>query len=867
MIKLKFQVVISTICCIMVCTLMASSQSGQRTISHNKAYVSAREQVYEMREQSSSNPRAGEWECVGPNGVGRVSDLEIHPTDDKIVYCGSASGGVFKTTDAGSNWTQIFNDAKSQNIGDIALAPSDPNIVWVGTGECNAGGGSLMYYGNGVYKSTNAGQSFEHKGLDSTFFIGRISFHPTDPNIVFVAAMGSIFSPNKDRGVYRSKNGGDTWEQVLFVDDSTGCLDVRVHPTNPDRIFACMWTCIRYPFDRKYSGSASRVYRSDNGGDTWNKLGSGEGLPSSDIGKNSMDIAHSNPNVMYIIYAKENNTIKGVYKSNDGGMNWTKTSGTPSSGAFSYYFWYFCQIRINPHNPDDIITFGIYDQRSTNGGTSWSSSIFNGTHADGHDVKWSYQSQNTLYTGDDGGIWRGTSGPTGSFSLLGKKTLASGGMCIAQIYTCDVASDNDKYRYAGLQDNGVRMTSTGSETSWSTIIGGDGLYARVDQGNCNYVLGASQNGAFQRSSNRGSSMSSVSGISGRCTWAAPIEIDPTDGRVYIGSIYVNRATRGSGSFSKISDDMSNGNHSWGNYPFGALTAIGAYNKAVYAGSDDGNVFVTKDATAGSPSWTKIRSGDKGDPGPGFHREHGYDGKVRKIFVDPTVSNGSEAYVAISYYRWGIPMWKPCLYKLTNWGLGGVGSADWKDISGDLPQHVTTNKVISDNTEGITKGWLFTATDYGVFYSVNGGTNWKWFGDKTMPIITCNDLTLHAETKTLYVATYGRGLMRINLAQTVAPDKQKLAFKGTQLITNYPNPMRNKTNIRFRIKDRQKVLLAIYDLNGRMVCTLMDKEMKENTLHTVAWNRTNDRGIKVAAGNYICRVIGDKVTLAKKIIVK
>jgi photosystem II stability/assembly factor-like uncharacterized protein len=827
--------------------------------------VNARQQSYERR--AAAAPSAAKWETAGPYGMGRVNDVEVDPGNDQIVYVGAASGGVWKSTNGGSSYAMVFNDAKSQSIGDMHVAPSNPAIVWVGTGEATGGGGSLTYPGAGVYKSVNGGATFQHMGLDSSFYISKISIHPTNPDIVLAAVMGSIWQKSVHRGVYRTADGGATWTKVLGSgaggiaagDDSTGATDVRFHPTNPSRVFANFWVAHRQPYNRNWAGPSCRMHRSDDGGVTWRMLGTAEGLPTTDLGRNTMDICLSNPNVMYVVYLSSANTLKAIYRSANGGDSWAATSALPpGQNLYSNYAQAFCKIFVNPHDANDVVVSGISSYRTTSGGAAWSRCFLN-THADANAFAWSRQNPNLVYEGDDGGFATSPGGPNGVFTYRG--TQATGGLQMAQIYNFDMAPDNASYRYLGLQDNGVLM-SNNSGSSWQEIVGGDGMCVKVDYGSTANVLACWQNGNYQRSSSRGTGMVATSGFTGRGPWDAPIDIDPSNGMVYVGSEFIHRAARGTGSFTRISPDLSNGNHSISSYSFGTTQSIRAFNGVVYAGTDDGNVWVSRDSRAASPTWTRIRNGKGTGPDLG---ERSFDGWIKEITIDESVADGSSAYVAISYYRWGEKHWKPCAYHLTNFGLGGPGSADWKDISGDLPPHLNVNKVIKDNAPG-RAGWLYAATEFGMYYSSNGGMNWSWLGDKGLPLITVNDINLHAATSYLYAGTYGRGLLRINLAE-VPVHAEPVAFQGSQILRSFPNPVITTAKIRFQVRSAQRLQIAVYDFTGRLVRTLLDKQVAAEKLHTVAWDRTDNHGAKVGGGSYVLRAIGEKTTLATKLDVR
>ncbi len=818
--------------------------------------ISARTQVYERRQSVSS--AAVKWESTGPYGVGRIANVVVDPSDDKIVYATGAMSGLWKTTDGGATWKQLMNDAKSQSIGSLALAPSNHNIIWVGTGEATGGGGALSYPGAGMYKSLDGGATFQPAGLDSSFYIGRVAVHPTDPNIVLVAVMGNYWQKGGYRGVYRTLNGGATWEKLAIPlpagDDSTGCTDVHFWPTDPNRIFVNMWSAARQVYARNWSGPNSRVYRSDDGGGTWKALGAAEGLPTTDIGRNTMSISKSNPNVMYIFYLAGNNNYKSMFRSSNGGNTWVATATSLPTSIFSFYAQSFCQLQINPTNPDDLIVAAITSYRSTNGGSSWSQCFLN-NHADSRAFNWGQNNTNIFYSGDDGGFSSGAAGPNGTFTYRG---TGPGGLELSQIYMMDIAPDNSNYRYIGMQDNYVQMTSDGGAT-WQQIIGGDGMCVKVDYGAPTNVVGCFQQGNYLHSSSRGAGMVAITGFAGRGAWDGPVDIDPSNGMSYIGSQFVQRAIRGSGNYTTISPDLSNGDHSVSNYGYGTVQAIAAFNGVVYAGTDDGNVWVSKNAST-APTWTRIRNGNGTGPGTG---ERSYDGWIKEISIDQSVPAASTAFVAISYMRWGHGFWKPAAYQLTNFGLGGTASADWKDISGDLPRNVSINKIIKDNAPA-RAGWLYAATEYGVYFSTNGGINWNWLGDKSLPIITVNDMILHAATNYLYVGTYGRGIWRINLADPTVGTAAGSLTASKQILKNFPNPIASSSKIQFQVKDTQALQVAIYDFSGRNLRTLYHNKVTANKLYALTWDRKDAQGDRVPSGQYILRAFGDNVTMAKAI---
>jgi hypothetical protein len=466
-------------------------------------------------------------------------------------------------------------------------------------------------------------------------------------------------------------------------------------------------------------------------------------------------------------------------------------------------------------------------------------------------MAWSRTNTNLVYLGDDGSLKKSTTGAAGTL------TSVSANMNIAQLYALDIApGDNANYMYNGLQDNGANYTTNGG-TSWSSYVGGDGMQIHVDHGNTNYVIGGSQYGAFQLSTNRGSSRSAISGYTGRKLWDAGIALDSATGFTYVGSQYAFRAARGSASYTQISNDLTNGDHSLANYPMGTISAMSAHNNVLFVGTDDGNVWVNLTANTATPTsgWIRIRNGNGTGPGTG---NLAFDGWIKLISPDYSDATGRTAFIAVNYFRWGIRNWKPTIYKVT---MNGT-TADMREISGDLPPRINTNKVVKG-----ADGNLYAATDYGMFFSNNNGVNWLPFGNG-LPVVPVNDLVIHQQTNYLYIGTYGRGIWRYPIGSVVGIDPNaKLAGMGGQVLNNFPNPVVNSTTIQFKVTSAQDLDLAIYDLSGRKVKELLRKPVEADKTYDLVWDRTDDRGARVEHGAYILRAIGDKVTLARKLLLQ
>ncbi|NOU46619.1 MAG: hypothetical protein HOO86_06100 [Bacteroidales bacterium] len=305
-----------------------------------EAYQKSLDQAKALKAVNKSRNRYFEWEFAGPVNIGgRVSAVALNPVDPSIFYIGAASGGVFKTIDSGLSWEAIFDEQPSLSIGDIALAPSNPDVIYVGTGEANAGGGSVSYDGLGVFRSDDAGASWAHLGLDESGSIGRLAIHPQNPDICYVAAMGRMFSKNNQRGIFKTIDGGQTWQQMLYINDSTGAIDIVINPLNPETIYAAMWERIRRPDERIYGGPSCGIYRSFDGGESWQELT--EGLPSGspNTGRIGITISPSDPAVLYSIYADKEGYFDGVYKSTNFGDTWTHTNDAALNNMYSSYGW------------------------------------------------------------------------------------------------------------------------------------------------------------------------------------------------------------------------------------------------------------------------------------------------------------------------------------------------------------------------------------------------------------------------------------------------------------------------------------------------------------------------------------------------
>ncbi len=486
-------------------------------INHD-AYLNALSQAKQMRIEAEANRASGMWEFAGPVNIGgRITDVEMHHSDLNTIYLGAASGGIFKSEDKGENWEPIFDDALNLSIGDIAIAPSDPNIVYVGTGEANAGGGSLAYDGVGIYKSLDAGINWELIGLPNSGSIGRIVIHPNNADVAYVAAMGSLFDNSNDRGIYKTSNGGNGWSKVLYVSDSTGGIDLAINPISPDTIYAAMWERVRRPNRRSYGGQTCGIYRSFDGGQNWEELTNGLPTNASGKGRIGISISESDPNIVYAIYADRTGYFNGVYKTTDHGDSWIQTNDGALSGAFSSFGWWFGRLKVDPVDPDIVFVIGLDIYRTLNGGNTWSNQSGNNVHVDQHEVYIHPLDNDFVLLGNDGGLYTSTNGGN---TWTHDETLP-----ITQFYTCELDNQNPWRLYGGTQDNGTNRIIFHPDGNWERIYGGDGFFVLVDPKDNNYIYAESQYGGLGRSTNGGSSfLNATSGISDtdRFNWSSPL---------------------------------------------------------------------------------------------------------------------------------------------------------------------------------------------------------------------------------------------------------------------------------------------------------------------------------------------------------
>mgnify|MGYP006395386187 CR=1 FL=1 len=723
----------------------------------------------------------GSWQLAGPlNTGGRITDIAIDPTNDNTFYAAAATGGIFKTTDRGENFTPIFDQQTKLSIGDIAIAPSDADVLYAGTGEANASVNTGAFFGDGIYRTDDAGATWQHAGLEDSQHIGRIVVDPNDADRVFVAAAGALYGYNPERGVYRTTDGGSNWEQVLHVTDSTAAIDIVMNPQNTDILLASMWERTRKPWIRDYGGETSAIHRSVDGGDTWVELGAANGLPaaSTDRGRIGLAIAASNPDVVYARYTTNEitNTFDGLYRSDDGGLNWNLVALGDIDFIDSSFGWYFGNVRVNPQDPDQVYVLGQTLYRSGNGGDSWSE--VNGMHVDHHAMEYSSQNNDVIVAGNDGGLYISENG--------GNSWEKFRNLPITQFYNIEVDELDPNGRYGGTQDNNTIRTTTAGLEDWSSIWGGDGFQVNVDRVDNNYIYVESQFGNLGRSTNGGNSFNSaMNGIDGgdRNNWNTPVELSRFDPAIaYYGTQRLYRSNRAE-LWEPISPDLTQGQHSSGSLSYGTLTAIApSYlnDQVVYTGSDDGKVHVSFD---GGDNWEDISDG----------LPNRY---ITQVAISP--SDDLTAYVTLSGYH--VQDYDPHIFKTTD------GGQTWNSIAGNLPD-IPVNDVVMDSQETT----LIIATDLYIWYSQNDGDTWELLGDN-LPNILTRDIRLHEPTNTLYAGTYGRSMYSYDMGQIIL-NTNDFDLRKPEIVL-YPNPSDGLVNIEHRLEGTGSV--RILDMQGRIV---------------------------------------------------
>ena len=749
-----------------------------------QAYTIALEQAQEQ--VSSELEQRGEtsWRLVGPTNIGgRITDIVLHPNNPNIIFAGTASGGIFKTTDKGQTWKSVFDKQKRLSIGSLAIAASNTKVLYAGTGEANGSASSGAFFGDGVYKSEDAGRSWRNIGLKKSYHIGRVVVNPSDENHVLVAAAGLLYGKNEERGLYQTKDGGKNWEKILFLSDSTSCIDVAIHPTQPNIIYAATWERIRYADRRNYAGTTSRIYRSKDGGVTWEHLKNGLPPSTQNTGRIGIALSNSNPNILYASFTQNptTNEFDGLYKSTDGGNTWKETNRTLLNGMYSTFGWYFGQVRIDPNDANTAYTLGVNLFQTQDAGARWTR-ISNNIHVDQHDLEVHPKNSNFIVAGNDGGIYLSED--------KGRTWRHSKNLPITQFYNCEVAQAAPTRFYGGTQDNGTIMTQSGATNDWYEILGGDGFHVIVDPEISDFIYAEYQWGNLFRSLDGGRTFQwSLNGVAtdDRKNWNTPVKLDPNNTSIlYYGTQRLYRSTNRAATWQVISGDLTKGVNVNSTVGYGTISTIAvspANSNVIYVGTDDGNLQVTLD---GGINW-KIIS----DSLPNRY--------VTSIATHPT--DQLKAYVTFSGFRDND-------YFAHVWKTENAGHS-WSPLNSGLPD-IPVNKILIDTKDFQT---LYLATDLGVWYSRNEGAQWKPLGNE-LPAVVVSDLVIHKTKRTLLAATYGRSIYEYYLDEMPPsyPDVEANApnFSATQLLSQ------NTIQIELPVEIPSTIGFEVFDLKGNKV---------------------------------------------------
>ena len=706
------------------------------------------------------------WRLVGPFRGGRVLAVSGVPGDANTYYFGAVAGGVWKSTNAGLNWTPIFDKEPVASIGAIAVAPSDSNVIYVGTGESCIRGD--ISFGNGVYKSTDAGKTWSHLGLDDTRHIARIAVDPHNPDIVFIAALGHAWGPNTQRGLYRSTDGGKTWQQSIFVDDKTGAVDITFDPSNSHILYAAMWQAVRTPWSLDSGGPGSAIYKSTDEGATWKKL-ERHGLPKGPYGRIGLAAAPGGSGRVFALIEAQSG---GLFRSDNAGESWHKLT---DDHRFTQRAWYFTHIFADTKNPDVVYILNTGMYRSTDGGKSFNA--VRAPHGDRHGLWIDPENPARMIEGDDGGATITTDG--------GNTWTAQANQPTAQFY--HVATDNQflYHIYGAQQDNSTVSIASRSDDGaitqrdWFDVGGGESGFVVPDPRNPNIVYAGSYDGyitRFDKSTGQTQEISAwplnpmgygAADLVHRFQWTAPIALSPHDPNViYHGAEVLFKSTEAGMSWTAISPDLTRNDKSKQQSSGGPITqdntSVEYYDTifavaesplqkgVIWVGTDDGLVQVTRDAGA---LWSNVTP--KSIP----------DWSTVSL-IDPSPYDAGTAYVAVDRHR--LDDFHPYIFKTTDYGK------QWTKLTNGIPDAAYVHAVREDPKR---RGLLYAGTETGVFVSFDDGAHWQSL-QLNLPPAPIHDLAVHNDD--LIVATHGRAFWVLDDLEPVRQLSDKIQSEDVHL---------------------------------------------------------------------------------------
>ncbi len=742
-----------------------------------EGYNDALEQVLEaktLRKMPITGFSAA-WTSQGPENIGgRINCVAVHPTDNKTILLGAASGGLFRTADAGATWQSVFDNQSTLAMGDVAFSPSNPNIVFAGTGDPNIS--AYPFVGSGIYKSTDAGITWTYSGLAETRIISKVIIHPTNPNIVFAAAMGSPFERNEHRGLYKSTDGGATWAKIFYASNQAGVIDMVASVQNPNILYVSAWDRIRTNSESLSSGVSCKVYRTLDGGTTWSNM---SGLPNTDNGRIGLAISPTNASIVTAIIAMPDGELKGIYRTTNTGGSWTNiASPVLSQNIYNGMGWYFGKVFISPTGETFALGIGLWRYKNN----AWENvtEMLN-VHVDMHDMAFS---GSAAYLTTDGGAYRSNDN--------GDTWTDIESLPITQCYHVSVSPHAKGKYWVGTQDNGTIVGNKNKKGDWHTLIGGDGFKVEFVNSNKRTFFVEQQEGNILVTRDSAASFENATlgiAIGDRKAWDMPYMVSPFIGqKCYAGTDKIYRSSLANQlNWQSISIDLTKG-VTQNDEQFHLISCIEESKLeegTVYVGTSDGNAWIYEQNT-----WFKIN-----DSLPNRF--------VTSIKASPTRKDN--VYIAHSGYKDNSNT--PLLHFSKDKGLS------WKSIKGNLPDLAINDICILPKQQDTI---LFVATDAGIYGTKNSGKEWQRLGNN-MPYVPVYELELDTANRLLVAATHGRSVMTYPLDSVLYRPPLTANISG---VVTLPNgiPLKN-VQLLIEYGTQQEVINVdangTYSLNNRI----------------------------------------------------
>ncbi|MBN2730799.1 MAG: hypothetical protein JXR26_00085 [Balneolaceae bacterium] len=732
-------------------------------------------QKLDMKKFKGMEPRN-----IGPAGMsGRITSIDVVESNSDIMYVGSASGGLWKSTSGGINWEPIFDEEGAASIGDVEVYQKNPSIIWVGTGEGNPRNSQSQ--GAGVYKSIDGGRSWQYMGLEETRNIHRVIIHPDNPDIVYLGVQGNAWAETEERGVYKTTDGGETWKKILYNNKRTGIGDLVMDPSNPNKLFAAMWEFKRWPWFFESGGEGSGLYMTLDGGETWKEITSEDGLPKGELGRMGIAIAPSNPQTVYAIVESKKNAI---YRSTDGGYKWERRQTFENDSQAGGRPFYYAEIYVDPFNENRVFSLYTYISKSEDGAKSFESlyPYYNWVHPDHHAFWLSENERGFMIDGNDGGLNITHDG--------GDNWRFVPNLPVGQFYHVNVDMKTPYHVYGGMQDNGswqgpayVWREGGIRNAYWEELYFGDGFDVVVDRSNPRYAYAMSQQGNIgrvdrQTGSSRFVQPTHPEGEKLRFNWNSAVNFDPFDEEtIYFGSQYVHKSTDRGETWEIISPDLTTDDpEKQKQYNSGGLTmdATGAENfttilaiepspieqGVIWVGTDDGKIHLTRN---GGKSWNDL-TGNLDDVPQGSW--------VGQVKASP--HEASEAVAVINNYRRGD--WGTYVLRTTDYG------ESWTNIAGDEIEGYALSYVQDPEEENLE----FIGTELGLYVSIDNGDTWtKWTNG--YPTVSTYDMVIHPREHDLVIGTFGRSFWVLDDIRPLRELARNGADELEKKIKAFPSP--------------------------------------------------------------------------------